>query len=1148
MNPKCCYMKTFLLTCLSILLLSQAYSQTTYYWVGGAGAAAIATAGNWNTALDGSGSSRSTADTTDILIFNGSNIGGAVPATGTVTATITSIKVGQIKLVSNASVILTRTGGGTGTLTITGGTGDDLIVEAGASLSMNSTSANGNVQMVMGLFTTGRISGALSLSNTGQQRISNSTAGAAGSLVFTSGSSFTANVTSGSSSYPFGSNSQSSEKWVVFESGASLYYEGGWSPMGNNSAFSAINFLPGSNWYHRATNVIPSVFGSFFNTKSFGNIIVENNATLASDGPIYRIGNLTINAGSAFTTHSSGQTAILGNLHVDGSLTAPAGSTNTVVLAGDAVQTVSGAGTTTIPSLTVASNATVVLNRNITVNTSANVYGNINFNTYQLQGAGTFTSRVNNTATSVTGNFTAGSYQITGTVGTLANLNGLFITGAGISPNTSVVGFSSGNSTINLSAPVTAGGSNVALSFSSDTALLATSNSNGFDSTSGSVVVTGNKTYQSGTSYTINAATSKPFGLSSGSGAAALNAGVVEFNAAATTNASLNVVGKLQLNAGKVNIRTGDTIRIMNGATVAGNFNNNNYFITDVNTSTGAQGIFMYDNISGARLFPIGSSNYYLPATIAPASASDFAATVFEGITNEATPNGTPLPAVQKQTKVDAVWTVNRIAGSGSASLQLQWNQALEGSTFTTLTNADIGVIVNQNPGWSLPAGPGDNTANTASASFSNFGAFGIGAQPPAQAFTFNPLPTKTYGDADFNGGAISLNTTQPIVYASSNPAVATIVSNSIHITGAGTTTITATQASDGFYPPANVSQTLTVNKAPLTIRADDKSKPEGDPNPTLTVTYTGFVNGETASVLTAPVTVTTTAVATSPVGTYPIVPSAATAANYNITFVNGTLTVSPRTVQTITFPAITTKTYGNADFGTGAFSSNPSIPVTFTSSNPAVATIVGGNIRINGAGTVTITASQVGSPLFFPAADVSRTFTVNKANLTVRAADTVRAFGEANPVFRLVYTGFVKSETPAVLTTQPVATTTATQSSPPGYYEITAGNGAAANYNFIYVNGRLTVLPATGTSESNLQVYRRGTNAIIVKVYSPQPDLADIVLYDLNGVAIRKKNVFLPQGFITFEIPVRSQLSGTCIVYVYGRNAELKKVINIIR
>ncbi|MGB8193200.1 MAG: MBG domain-containing protein [Chitinophagaceae bacterium] len=1142
-------MKTLLLTfCFSLLLLT-GYTQTTYYWVGGTGPASITAATSWNTALDGSGSSRSVADTTDILVFNGSNIGGVVPATGAVTTTVTSFSIGQVKLVSNASVVFTRTGGGTGTITIRGsGTGDDLVIEAGSSLSINSTLTNGNVQMILAVGTTGRVSGAFSMSNNGQHRITNTTAGSPGSLVFTSGSAFTSNITSATNSYPFGSNGQSTEKWVVFESGANLYYEGGWSPMGNNSAFSAINFLPGSNWYHRATNVIPTVFGSFFNTKSFGNIIVENNAILGSDGPIYRIGNLTINNGSGFTTHSSGQTAMFGNLTVDGSLSAPAGSTNVLVMGGSGVQTISGSGSIVIPSLTVSDNSEVALNRNVTVGTSTNIYGKINFNTYNINGAGSFTSRVNNTATGVTGNLTAGSYQVTGTVGALANLNGLTITGTGIAPNTSIVGFSSGGATINLSNPIVSGGSNVPLTFKSDTALLATSNANGFDSTAGSVVVTGTKTYQSGTSYTINAATAKPFGLSTGSGTAAVNAGVVEFNASATTNASVNIHGALQLNAGKVTIRTTDTIRIMPGATVNGNFNSSNYFITEANTSTGAQGTFRYDGISSSKLFPIGSSNYYLPATVNPAAVADFTASVFEGITVDGTPNGIQLSAAQKQTKVNAAWNIKLVNGSGAADLQLQWDQALEGSTFSTLNNTEIGIITNQNPGWSLPTGTGNNSTNTANSNFSAFGAFAVGAKPPAQSFTFNPIPDKTYGNADFNGGAISLNTTQPIIYTSSNPAVATIVNGNIHITGTGTTNITASQAGDGFYPPANVTQTLTVNKATLTIKADDKSKPEGDPNPAFTVTYSGFVYGETAAVLTTPVTVTTTAVTTSPPGTYPIVPAGATAANYNIVFTNGVLTVAPRQTQTITFNALAAKTYGNADFAAGATSTNNTIPITYTSSNPAVATVSGSTIHITGAGTTTITASQAGNSLFFPAANVSRTLTVNKANLTVRAADTTRNPGEANPVFRLIYTGFVSGENASVLATQPTATTTATALSAPGYYIITPANGVSANYNFIYVNGRLTILPLTGTSQSNIQVYRSSANVLTVKIYSPEPDLADVVLYNINGSPLVKRNVFLPQGFINFDLPVKSQLSGTYIVYVYGRNGELKKVINIIR
>ena len=61
---------------------------------------------------------------------------------------------------------------------------------------------------------------------------------------------------------------------------------------------------------------------------------------------------------------------------------------------------------------------------------------------------------------------------------------------------------------------------------------------------------------------------------------------------------------------------------------------------------------------------------------------------------------------------------------------------------------------------------------------------------------------------------------------------------------------------------------------------------------PTLTATYTGFVNGDTAASLDTPATLSTTATVTSPVGTYPITVTGAADLNYTITFVNGTMTV----------------------------------------------------------------------------------------------------------------------------------------------------------------------------------------------------------------------------------------------------------------
>jgi hypothetical protein len=97
----------------------------------------------------------------------------------------------------------------------------------------------------------------------------------------------------------------------------------------------------------------------------------------------------------------------------------------------------------------------------------------------------------------------------------------------------------------------------------------------------------------------------------------------------------------------------------------------------------------------------------------------------------------------------------------------------------------------------------------------------------------------------------------------------------------------------------------LTINKAPLRITADDKSKDYGAATPTLTASYSGLVNGDTPASLDTSLTLTTDATATSPAGTYPIVASGAADANYTITFVNGTLTVSAPSLFWVYLPQV---------------------------------------------------------------------------------------------------------------------------------------------------------------------------------------------------------------------------------------------------
>lgn len=86
----------------------------------------------------------------------------------------------------------------------------------------------------------------------------------------------------------------------------------------------------------------------------------------------------------------------------------------------------------------------------------------------------------------------------------------------------------------------------------------------------------------------------------------------------------------------------------------------------------------------------------------------------------------------------------------------------------------------------------------------------------------------------------------------------------------------------------------LTITKAPLTATARSYTKKQGEPNPVFAVDYTGFKNGETKLALTQEPVATCTAKQSSRPGTYPIMLSDGIAMNYDMTYVNGTLTILP--------------------------------------------------------------------------------------------------------------------------------------------------------------------------------------------------------------------------------------------------------------
>ena len=122
------------------------------------------------------------------------------------------------------------------------------------------------------------------------------------------------------------------------------------------------------------------------------------------------------------------------------------------------------------------------------------------------------------------------------------------------------------------------------------------------------------------------------------------------------------------------------------------------------------------------------------------------------------------------------------------------------------------------------------------------------------QSITFNALPAKTTADADFAPGATSATSgINAITYSSSNTAVATIVSGNIHIVGAGTSTITASQAgSVNFNAAADVNQTLTVTPVSASLGLYQFSSSLAVSSPNSSLTFANFsanvISGTTSS------------------------------------------------------------------------------------------------------------------------------------------------------------------------------------------------------------------------------------------------------------------------------------------------------------
>ena len=274
----------------------------------------------------------------------------------------------------------------------------------------------------------------------------------------------------------------------------------------------------------------------------------------------------------------------------------------------------------------------------------------------------------------------------------------------------------------------------------------------------------------------------------------------------------------------------------------------------------------------------------------------------------------------------------------------------------------------------------------------------------------------------------------------------------------------------------------LKVTAKPVTITADSGEKEyDGTALTKNTYTHTALVEGHTIT------SVTITGSQTN-VGTGSNVPSAAVikkgetvvTANYNITYTNGTLKITPA-AATVTADA-KTKVYGDAE---------PTYTATVTGlkNNEAASVLTYTFSRATGenVGEYTITPAGEATQGNYTVTYATGKLTITKAAANVKADDKTKGYGDADPAFTATVTGLKNGDAASVLT-YTFSRAEGENVNAGGYTITPAGNAEQGNYTVTYATGKLTITPKAINDGTNPAegidvdiTYDGGTNYTVV-------------------------------------------------------------------
>ena len=683
----------------------------------------------------------------------------------------------------------------------------------------------------------------------------------------------------------------------------------------------------------------------------------------------------------------------------------------------------------------------------VTANNATRVYGAAN-PTFSgtvtgAQNGNTFTESFTTTATTTSA---VGSYAIVPSVAgtnlgnyTVDTVDGtLTVTGAATTTTLTAPGSAAYGANVTLTATVssTAGTPGGTVTFYSGTTALGTGSLNGSGVASLNTTAlpggTDNVTASYGAAGNFASSTSSPSGITINPATQTITFpaiasrayGSAPFAVTATSSAGKNYPVTISVQSGPASI-AGGTVTLTGAGTVvlqasqAGNADYSAATTTQSFQVTPATLTVSANNASRAY----GAANPAFTGTVTGAVGSDSFSESFT-TTATSTSNAGSYPIVPWATGTNLgsynVTTVNgtlTVAGASTTTSLIAPPTAAYGAGVTlTATVASTGgtpggTVTFYSGSTSLGAGTlnGSGVASLSTttlpvgtdsltAAYTATGNFAASTSPASsitvnvasQTISFSAIASRTYGSAPFAViASSSLGNSYPVtITVQSGPAV--ISGGVLTVTGVGTVVLQAAQSGNTDYSAATATQSFQVTPAQLTVVANNATRAFDTANPAFNGTVTGAVGSDSFSE-----SFTTTATTSSNVGSYPIVPAVTglKLANYTVSIVNGTLTVSAAATTT-TLSAPGSASYGANVTLTATVTSAAGVPggmVTFLiGSTPlGVGTVNAGGVATLStaalpAGSDAVTASYAALGNFAASVSVATAVTVNGGSQTI--------------------------------------------------------------------------------------------------------------------------------------------------------------------